>query len=229
MLNVSQTQRDTVQSENVKLKEQLDVTEMSKLQLVEELEEARKQQSIFEEVAENAQLKFEKLQCNLDQMTLERDDLYHKIEILKNENERKLKSLKDEIGSIEDKANLDRATEVNKLQYDLDQVSAERDDLLKNLKDLEIEKTKENDHLEDEVQRFKNKLSGVQAEADQRVRSMEDLESMLESTNTKFQSHIDELQTEQKSRYEKEVEYMRAEFEATIQEKEILHDELKKN
>ena len=58
---------------------------------------------------------------------------------------------------------------------------------------------------------------------------MEDLESMLQSTNTKFQSHIDELQTEQKSRYEKEVEYMRAEFEATIQEKEILHDELKKN
>ncbi len=74
--------------------------------------------------------------------------------IMKNENERKLKSLKNEIGTIEDKANLDHATELCNLQYDLDQVSAERDDLLKNMTDLEIEKTNENDHLGDEVVSF---------------------------------------------------------------------------
>jgi hypothetical protein len=74
-LNVCQTQRDTIQSENVQLKEQLDVVEVSKLQLVEECEEARKQQNVFEEVAENAQLKCEKLPHNLDQITSERDDI----------------------------------------------------------------------------------------------------------------------------------------------------------
>lgn len=73
-------------------------------------------------------------------------------------------------------------------------------------------------------------LSDLQLEADQRARSVEDLESMLQSTNAKFQSHIDELQTElseQKSQYEKELEDMRAEFEATVREKENHHDELK--
>ena len=77
--------------------------------MLEEFEEARKQQGIFEEVAENAQLKCETLQHYLDQIILERDDLHHKIESLKNENNRKLKSLKDEI--IEDEENLDHEIE----------------------------------------------------------------------------------------------------------------------
>ena len=77
--------------------------------MLEEFEEARKQQSIFEEVAENAQLQCETLQHYLDQIILERDDLHHNIEILKNENNRKLKSLKDEI--IEDEENLDHEIE----------------------------------------------------------------------------------------------------------------------
>ena len=56
-------------------------------------------------------MKCETLQHFFDQIILERDDLHHKIESLKNENNRKLKSLKDEIEIIEDEENLDHEIE----------------------------------------------------------------------------------------------------------------------